>query len=432
MCEIQLIHKFDEKILSNIEKENFFNLMRLGGERNDDAWGVFEPTTKTLIKSKGKFTAKKLDKIMKIPTTTIFGHNRWTTKGSEKVNDNNHPFQTEHFVVCHNGCLSNDEALKNQFKLSYDVETDSYIIIALLEHFYRRIKNNKNITKVIKKTAELLQGSYSVVVYFIPDKRLFYFKNYNTDFSFGLVKSSTGDLFIATTGKKIFTYIFNKTIRGEFLIKENEIYSFEPDEEMIYEIDNEEIFATLEFKEATKVNVSSWNGSKWNSTIKDYSAKKGDKMTYVSYDGYDDDKEYQSQIVEDIVENDATALIKEDYLMYAKKQLGSKIPDILQYFMGVWGIKLQAKLFTERTGHEGEYDAVLSLTCDGEQVSKAKNNLSLIEVGKQLTRMEFVDRIRTAIESRFNDITTMIEYTDNAFKMSVWWCPKENPPYQSG
>lgn len=419
MCEIQLIHKFDNKELTDLEKENFFNLLRLGGERNTDAWGIYEPNTDILVKNQGKFSLKKLDKIMKVPTTTIFGHNRWKTKGDEKDNKNNHPFKTEHFIVVHNGCISNDEELKKKFNFTYDVETDSYIIIALLEYFYKKQKNKDKLNKVIKKTAEELLGSFSVLVYHRQSKRLFYFKDYGTEFTFGLIKTSKGDVLIGTTGKKNIDKLFNKTIRGSFVLKESDIINFEPDDEMIYEIDDEEIFATMEFEEATTTYKTG--------KLYDYSEKKTEQpRTFVSYDAYDDDAEYYKDVTCGLNNSEEATdrLIKQDYLTYAKQQLGRKIPEILQYLKGVWGFQPNVKITTDYIGEDSE-DGLLTLTANTEIVDKAREYISYIECGKDLSRKDFSEQIRTWLSDKFNDIICCINYNNTEFKVDIWWCKQQ-------
>jgi len=421
MCEIQLIHKFDNKELTDTEKDNFFNMLRLGGERNTDAWGIYEPNTDILVKNQGKFSLKKLDKIMKVPTTTIFGHNRWKTKGDEKENKNNHPFKTEHFVVVHNGCISNDEELKKKYNLTYDVETDSYIIIALLEHFYKKQKNKDKLNKVIKKMAEELLGSFSVLIYHRQTKRLFYLKDYGTDFTFGLIKTSKGDVLIGTTGKNNIDKLFNKTIRGSFILKESDVVEFKPDEEMIYEIDDEEIFATMEFSEATQ----SYKTGK----LYDYSEKKAEQpKVFCSYDAYDDDVEHYKDVACGLSnsDEDIDRLIKTDYLTYAKQQLGRKIPEILQYLKGVWGFQPNVKITTDTIGEDTE-DGLLTLTANPEIVDKAREHISYIECGRDLSKKEFTEQLTTWLSDKFNDIICSIIYNNTEFKVDIWWCQQQTP-----
>ena len=103
----------------------------------------------------------------------LIGHNRLATTGSEKENKNNHPFETSNLMLVHNGVISNHDSLKGNFALDYPEETDSAIIIHLMEAY---LEQDYSIEDAIKETAESLQGSYSVMVYHKPDDRIFYFK----------------------------------------------------------------------------------------------------------------------------------------------------------------------------------------------------------------------------------------------------------------
>ena len=101
----------------------------------------------------------------RIPTsaTTVMGHTRMTTQGSEKQNWNNHPFpgmagQT-HFSLAHNGVLTNDKVLRKKYKLpATKVETDSYISVQLLEQ-YGQVNFDS-----LRFMAEELEGSFTITV----------------------------------------------------------------------------------------------------------------------------------------------------------------------------------------------------------------------------------------------------------------------------
>ena len=72
-----------------------------------------------------------------LDATTVMGHTRMTTQGSEKHNENNHPFRGyaggNHFALAHNGVLYNDKILRRKMKLPVTkIETDSYIAVQLL------------------------------------------------------------------------------------------------------------------------------------------------------------------------------------------------------------------------------------------------------------------------------------------------------------
>lgn len=69
-----------------------------------------------------------------LPPTTraVLLHTRYTTKGSEKNNANNHPVIYGSCFVTHNGTIYNDDPLFEKHKLERKAEVDSEIIAALL------------------------------------------------------------------------------------------------------------------------------------------------------------------------------------------------------------------------------------------------------------------------------------------------------------
>ncbi len=70
-------------------------------------------------------------------TSAVMGHTRLTTQGSQKRNQNNHPFRGQaetEFALAHNGVLWNDAALRKQLNLpETPIETDSFIAVQLIE-----------------------------------------------------------------------------------------------------------------------------------------------------------------------------------------------------------------------------------------------------------------------------------------------------------
>jgi glucosamine 6-phosphate synthetase-like amidotransferase/phosphosugar isomerase protein len=241
-----MIKRLDKKILSKREIEGFLNLMYYGNEKNDDAYGVFSDKG-TVTKESGSLDYTKLwDEIKNVKTPFLVGHNRYKTKGDHKEMKNNHPFETENFVVVHNGVISNDETLKKEYNLQYDVQTDSYIISALLEHYLDTLKGDY--LTAIKLVAGELYGSYSVMVYYKPEQKLFYFKEYSTRFTFGLLNIGEWNVLVGTTDKDNIQESFSKTVKGIFKIPV-ECGFFEPKEEKIYEIKEEGIVEVAEFDE---------------------------------------------------------------------------------------------------------------------------------------------------------------------------------------
>ena len=206
MCQIQFVMSNE---LANDCIANFSNLLKEGSEYNGDATGVFgDNFTWKIGKAYEDFKKGKVKDLRsymdKYATNWLVGHNRLATKGSEKDNANNHPFENNTCVIVHNGVLTNDDALAREYNLVYQEQTDSAVIPALIESFMDKpsvkyltdndtILSDKNGVAIenpyieetaIKRTVELLEGSYSVFVYMKESKRLFYFKNNSTSFYF--------------------------------------------------------------------------------------------------------------------------------------------------------------------------------------------------------------------------------------------------------
>jgi glucosamine 6-phosphate synthetase-like amidotransferase/phosphosugar isomerase protein len=244
MCEIQLIKRFDNKTLLKNDIETFKNFMMLGYSTNSDAYGIFNQRG-TILKGNDVLTNDKMEFLEGEKHKFLVGHNRYKTTGCNKVMDNNHPFETENFIIVHNGMIGNHAYLKEHFELDYKVETDSYIIIALLEKFY---KENNNLKEAFDKGLSPLSGSFSVVIYFKPEKRLFYVKNGSPSFTFRLVETDTGDLLIGSTDERNFDYTFNEVKRGVFNKLDLEYLEFIPKADVVYELEHKTIVKFIEYE----------------------------------------------------------------------------------------------------------------------------------------------------------------------------------------
>ena len=107
----------------------------------------------------------------------LMGHTRMTTQGSEKQNQNNHPFPgkagTTSFALAHNGVLHNDSALRRIHRLPGSrVQTDSYVAVQLLE------KAGEISHASLAAMAEELEGSFTFTV-LTDQNSLFFLKGNN-------------------------------------------------------------------------------------------------------------------------------------------------------------------------------------------------------------------------------------------------------------
>jgi glucosamine--fructose-6-phosphate aminotransferase (isomerizing) len=103
------------------------------------------------------------------------GHTRWATHGS--INDNNaHPHisKNKKFTLVHNGIIENYNSLKNRLLskgYSFYSDTDSEVIVNLIEHFY---DSCKNVIDAINETTKILLGTYGLSIIFNEDSDKIY------------------------------------------------------------------------------------------------------------------------------------------------------------------------------------------------------------------------------------------------------------------
>ena len=148
------------------------NLSTAAEGRGSDATGIsFNVDEKQCI-FKRPLPAHMMWYRLPASATTVMGHTRMATQGSELVNINNHPFpgvagQT-HFSLAHNGVLTNDKTLRKKYKLpSTKIETDSYVAAQLLSQCGQVDFDS------LRFMAEGLEGSLTITV--LTDRDELYF-----------------------------------------------------------------------------------------------------------------------------------------------------------------------------------------------------------------------------------------------------------------
>lgn len=163
-------NKISHKILTKLLRE-----LSIAAEvRGTDATGISYVKNDEMVTFKKARPAHKVRLYFPKGTTTVIGHTRFTTQGSEKHNYNNHPFESEKgFALAHNGVLYNDKELRKKYMLpDTKIETDSYIAVQLLE-------NQKTADfESIKTVAEIVEGSF-VFTILRDDNTLFLVKGSN-------------------------------------------------------------------------------------------------------------------------------------------------------------------------------------------------------------------------------------------------------------
>ncbi len=266
MCQIQIIKKINGKLTERDNKE-FIQLMSLGNQRNYDAFGIFNHNH--LMKVVGSFDYKLMNERKIKRDKFIVGHNRFTTIGEcveyqkeilipspvntfnqcnpwisfknlwknagkeEEIskNYNNHPFKIGELLLVHNGTIYNYKKLKRKYKIQTEIETDSYVILALINHFLKESQQKDRVDKIvdaIKRTTNRLGGNYSVILYDKKTKNMFYFRSEYTSFTFHIIGK---DLIIGSSNEKNLNYTYKQnklrrripTFPGEIYLVGNEI-----------------------------------------------------------------------------------------------------------------------------------------------------------------------------------------------------------------
>ncbi|MBR3230782.1 glutamine--fructose-6-phosphate transaminase (isomerizing) [Candidatus Saccharibacteria bacterium] len=119
--------------------------------------------TATLVRAKGKIIdlEKKLADNKRDDKIGI-GHTRWATHG-EPSERNAHPHQAGPIYLVHNGIIENYKDLREVAKgHEYQSETDSEVLAALIESFYKN--GEYPLTNAVVQALKLVKGTYGIAV----------------------------------------------------------------------------------------------------------------------------------------------------------------------------------------------------------------------------------------------------------------------------
>lgn len=106
----------------------------------------------------------------KFASTCGIGHTRWATHGG--VNDKNaHPHRCGMVTLVHNGIIENYRDLIASYDLQDQLvsETDSEVVAAILDHYYKG-----NPKAALKKVVKKLKGTFALVVMFDDQPNVIY------------------------------------------------------------------------------------------------------------------------------------------------------------------------------------------------------------------------------------------------------------------
>jgi len=177
MCNLNLFikaHKKNHKKLKDII--NLLNCTTTNSFiNNNDGDGVYFEYKNLLVKSKNKINFIDYQEHIK-KSNFILSHQRLATHGlTDKYIQ---PFKNKDFVLLHNGILS--EYAKKDYSDTYGFFKE------FNKEFLENTKKSRelNILEAIKKTLNGNSGSFSICIFDIKTKTIYYFKNGYTSINF--------------------------------------------------------------------------------------------------------------------------------------------------------------------------------------------------------------------------------------------------------
>ena len=163
MCSLFGLIDFDKRLTAKQKNRILNTLARECEVRGTDATGIAYNIAGRMRVYKRPLPAHKMRLHIPNGVNVVMGHTRMTTQGSEKRNQNNHPFagkaDGKSFALAHNGVLWNDKDLKLLEQLPVtSVETDSYVAVQLIE------KQKALDFDSLQAMAEAVEGSFVFTV----------------------------------------------------------------------------------------------------------------------------------------------------------------------------------------------------------------------------------------------------------------------------
>ena len=157
-------------IVGYVGKKNGIPLVLNGLRRLEyrgyDSAGIAVQTNGKLMISKHKGKMKILDRAIiksKLSGNVVIGHTRWATHGApNKLNAHPHLSSSENIALVHNGIIENYQSLRTflkKKKIIFKTETDSEVLVNLIEYFYKG-----NLEEAVAKAVSKVVGAYAISV----------------------------------------------------------------------------------------------------------------------------------------------------------------------------------------------------------------------------------------------------------------------------
>ena len=156
---------------------------------------------------------------------SVISHTRWATNGKISI-ANTHPFVSSNgkFALVHNGIISNSELLKEQLLLhkKFESETDSEVIVNLIEYNYEKYKDVRTFKQILRLTFLQLEGFWSILLIKLDEPLNLYITRKEIPLVIGFSKSA---FFVSSDYNT-----FSEYVEKYFELKNNDILclSYDP------------------------------------------------------------------------------------------------------------------------------------------------------------------------------------------------------------
>lgn len=120
------------------------------------------------------------------------GHTRWATHGvPNDINSHPHLSNSGQFVLVHNGVIENYKEIKVKLiekGYSFISETDSEVIVNLIDYHY---KKTKNVLETLEHASKILRGSYAISLLYKDEPNTLYFYKKQSPLMIGLCEKAS-------------------------------------------------------------------------------------------------------------------------------------------------------------------------------------------------------------------------------------------------